>query len=158
MVLFPSLVAFDLDGTIWSPDMYMLWGGGAPFTPTSPSSLSDRSGQVVSLLGSSAEILSELKGTPGVDIAWASCTDEPTWAEECLGLFQEAGGMPLRDLVEPRGRQIFKADKKRHFERLKDEFNVGYEDMLFFDNEPGNVRSVGSIGVCSILCEDGMTR
>ena len=25
----PKLVAFDLDGTIWSPDMYELWGGGA---------------------------------------------------------------------------------------------------------------------------------
>lgn len=26
----PKLVAFDLDGTIWTPDMYML-SGGAPF-------------------------------------------------------------------------------------------------------------------------------
>ena len=25
----PKLVAFDLDGTVWTPDMYMLWGGGA---------------------------------------------------------------------------------------------------------------------------------
>lgn len=27
----PKLVAFDLDGTIWTPDMYML-DGGSPFT------------------------------------------------------------------------------------------------------------------------------
>ena len=24
----PRLIAFDLDGTLWSPDMYMLWDGG----------------------------------------------------------------------------------------------------------------------------------
>ena len=23
----PKLIGFDLDGTIWSPDMYQLWGG-----------------------------------------------------------------------------------------------------------------------------------
>lgn len=31
-VRLPKIVALDLDGTVWSPDMYMLWGGGAPFT------------------------------------------------------------------------------------------------------------------------------
>ena len=28
----PAAVVFDLDGCVWSPDMYMLWGGGAPFS------------------------------------------------------------------------------------------------------------------------------
>ena len=28
--------AFDLDGTIWSPDMYELWGGGSPFSIVDP--------------------------------------------------------------------------------------------------------------------------
>ena len=37
----PKLVAFDLDGTNWSPDMYMIWGGGAPFTVSSPTELDD---------------------------------------------------------------------------------------------------------------------
>lgn len=23
----PKLIGFDLDGTIWTPDMYQLWGG-----------------------------------------------------------------------------------------------------------------------------------
>ena len=30
----PQVVAFDLDGTVWTPDMYQLWGGGAPFRKT----------------------------------------------------------------------------------------------------------------------------
>ena len=30
----PKVFAFDLDGTVWSPDMYELWGGGgSPFEP-----------------------------------------------------------------------------------------------------------------------------
>ena len=28
----PKAVVFDLDGCLWYPDMYMLWGGGAPFS------------------------------------------------------------------------------------------------------------------------------
>ena len=27
----PVLVVFDLDACCWFPEMYMLWGGGAPF-------------------------------------------------------------------------------------------------------------------------------
>ena len=32
--LLPKVLAFDLDGCVWDPEMYELWGrGGAPFTP-----------------------------------------------------------------------------------------------------------------------------
>ena len=27
----PKVVVFDLDGCVWDPEMYQLWGGGAPF-------------------------------------------------------------------------------------------------------------------------------
>lgn len=27
----PKLFVFDLDNCCWYPEMYMLWGGGAPF-------------------------------------------------------------------------------------------------------------------------------
>ena len=27
----PKAVVFDLDGCVWRPEMYELWGGGAPF-------------------------------------------------------------------------------------------------------------------------------
>jgi hypothetical protein len=56
--LLPGLIAFDLDGTVWSPDMYMLWGGGAPFARVGDgrAALRDRKGQRVSLLGISGEV------------------------------------------------------------------------------------------------------
>lgn len=89
----PKLIAFDLDGTIWSPDMYQLWGGGSPFTVQGDGTkqLIDRAGTSVKLLGISSHILQTLKTEEKwkeTITAWVSCTDEPEWAAECLKLFK----------------------------------------------------------------------
>lgn len=89
----PKLIAFDLDGTIWTPDMYQLWGGGAPFVADGDGSkkLFDRQGAPVRLLGISSRVLQELKSEDrwsDTVVAWVSCTDEPEWAAECLNLFK----------------------------------------------------------------------
>ncbi|GMH59216.1 hypothetical protein TrRE_jg5667, partial [Triparma retinervis] len=92
----PKVVAFDLDGTIWTPDMYQLWGGGAPFSVEGPELLKDCTGQKVSLLGISGGILDELKTSEdwgGVKVAWVSCTDEPSWADECMKKFKTPMGV-----------------------------------------------------------------
>ena len=31
MTALPKVIVFDLDGCVWDPEMYQLWGGGAPF-------------------------------------------------------------------------------------------------------------------------------
>lgn len=157
--VFPRLVAFDLDGTIWTPDMYQLWGGGSPFTVESPSILRDCRGTRVRLLGAAAEILLELnRDHPDVITTWVSCTDEPDWAAECLTLFRSSNGESIGDLINGPP-QIFKANKQEHFKRLQRAFpDIPYEDMIFFDNEHGNIRSVSSLGVVSIYCPDGMLR
>ena len=83
----PKAVVFDLDGCLWAPDMYMLWGGGAPFTVRSDGDLDDSSGRRVYLLGCVRDLLFELKTDPkweGAIVAVASCTDEPFWAQECM--------------------------------------------------------------------------
>ena len=81
---------FDLDGCLWAPDMYMLWGGGAPFREGKSGELFDCSGSKVVLLGAVPEIMYALK----TDSKWkdtlcavASCTDEPGWADECMQKF-----------------------------------------------------------------------
>ena len=33
----PKVFVFDLDGCCWDPEMYELWGGGAPFKADIPS-------------------------------------------------------------------------------------------------------------------------
>mmetsp|Transcript_22660 Transcript_22660/g.53743 ORF Transcript_22660/g.53743 Transcript_22660/m.53743 type:complete len:202 (-) Transcript_22660:97-702(-) len=155
----PRLVAFDLDGTIWTPDMYMLWGGGSPFRTVSNGELRDRSGQPVRLLGISGEILDEIAVEPGwseTTVAWVSCTDEPSWADECARKFRTPSGVPLADRV--REEIIYKADKRTHFRDLRERTGIDFADMVFFDNERGNIRSVSKLGVLSVHCPNGMTR
>lgn len=157
----PRLVAFDLDGTVWSPDMYELWGGGSPFTVDSSSrnELRDRKGARIHLLGAIDSILHELHTDPlwaETRVAWVSCTDEPIWAAECLRLFNTTGGTPIGQVVH--SEQIFKANKKVHFERLKKQYpDIAFEQMLFFDNERGNINNVEQLGVKCVYCPEGMT-
>lgn len=118
-MLFPKLVAFDLDGTVWSPDMYELWGGGAPFQPVpgkaGVSTLIDKSGTKVRLLGDIANILHELKyDHPEVITTWVSCTDEPRWAQECLSKFTTSHGESIGTCINGKS-QIFKANKQVRF-------------------------------------------
>ena len=84
----PRALVFDLDGCLWAPEMYELWGrGGAPFTLTKNGNLKDRGGEEVGLLGDVRNIMLELK----TDEKWkdtvigvASTCDEPSWAQECI--------------------------------------------------------------------------
>ena len=141
--------------------MYELWGGGSPFTIVGDGSkaLRDRSGQTVRLLGISGELLHRLRHEEQFSdtiVAWVSCTDEPAWAAECLQKLKSSGGEPLASLVH--SEQIFKDNKQTHFRNLKTKYpKLEFSDMLFFDNEMGNIRSVSKLGVCCIYCPDGVT-
>ena len=155
----PKLVAFDLDGTIWTPDMYMLWGGGSPFRFVSNEELRDSSNAKVKLLGISGEILDTIateEEWADTKVAWVSCTDEPSWADECMRKFKTPMGVPLVDRVQEQC--IYKANKQVHFRDLQKRTNIAFEDMIFFDNERGNIYSVERLGVCSVYCPSGMTR
>ena len=85
------LVVFDLDACCWYPEMYMLWGGGAPFKQcgTAPNNtLTDVQNTTCRLLGDVAASWAELHrrvsaGEPIV-VGIASRSDEPAWARECL--------------------------------------------------------------------------
>ena len=89
--LLPKVVVFDLDGCVWDPEMYELWGsGGAPFKVRKDGNLSDRSGTVVRLLGDVKNIMTEFKTDSkwsDAIIAVASSCDEPGWARECIQKF-----------------------------------------------------------------------
>ncbi len=159
----PKLIAFDLDGTVWTPDMYQLWGGGPPFKHHSNGKdLIDRAGTSVRLLGITAQILADIHSNEhfrnkATKIAWVSCTDEPEWADECLAKFKTAHGLPLNAVVD--SSEIYKSNKQSHFRNLQRKYpDIAFEDMLFFDNESGNINTVSRLGVKSIYCPDGMTK
>mmetsp|Transcript_22256 Transcript_22256/g.30492 ORF Transcript_22256/g.30492 Transcript_22256/m.30492 type:complete len:176 (+) Transcript_22256:163-690(+) len=151
------------DGTVWSPDMYELWGGGAPFKKSkNGKDLIDCRGTNVRLLGIVDRILHDLRNDNKfkslTKVAWVSCTDEPLWANECLEKFLTfPGGEPLKLCAD--SSQIFKANKQVHFRKLKEQYpTIEFQDMLFFDNEYGNIQSVSKLGVKCIYCPSGMTQ
>jgi magnesium-dependent phosphatase 1 len=157
-VALPKLICFDLDGTIWYPDMYMLWGGGAPFTIVNAQKLLDNAGQEVKLLGISGKILQDINTQEefkDTQVAWVSKTDEPSWADECLRKFETPSGIKLIDTAQHK--HVCKGSKASHFRNLQRETGVSFDDMLFFDNESGNIQTVRSLGVISVYCPDGMT-
>lgn len=158
-LVFSSLMCLFVTGCLWAPDMYMLWGGGAPFKKNKDGSLVDKAGQRVIMLGAVPEVLLELK----TDAVWkdavvavASCTDEPSWAEDCLQMFEVGGGYTIKDCIHVE--EIYKANKRRHLTALSEKTGIALEDMLFFDNERGNIMDVASIGVTCCYVPDGVTQ
>lgn len=119
--------------------MYELWGGGAPFTKNqSDNTLHDRSGTKVKLLGDSAKILDSLTKPPFEDttVVWVSCTDEPTWADECLAKFTTADGTTsIGDVSDKKLNKIFKV--RRSGPSLLDIAHVPSATLSLF-TESGN--------------------
>ncbi|GLD92229.1 hypothetical protein PINS_up000762 [Pythium insidiosum] len=52
---------------------------------------------------------------------------------------------------------IYPRNKRVHFQQLKEQSGVEYEDMLFFDNEYGNISDVGRLGVVCAYCPQGLS-
>ena len=71
----PRIVAFDLDATVWYPEMYML--SGAPFKHSVRKDgrqiVIDRAGEEVYLMGDTHAILHELATDPKWADTQASC-------------------------------------------------------------------------------------
>eukprot|EP01065_Artemidia_motanka_P007069 TRINITY_DN13473_c0_g1_i1.p2 TRINITY_DN13473_c0_g1~~TRINITY_DN13473_c0_g1_i1.p2 ORF type:complete len:125 (+),score=19.29 TRINITY_DN13473_c0_g1_i1:28-402(+) len=73
----PRVVVFDLDGCVWYPEMYHLWGGGgAPFKQAAGGDLTDNAGTNVRLMGDVRAIMTSLHRDAqwkGTAVAVASC-------------------------------------------------------------------------------------
>lgn len=160
-----SLMVFDLDACCWSPEMFELWGGGAPFkvvvgTP-GEMVLSDVRGIKVRLLADVAACFSDLHARMGrnepVVAAIASRSDEPSWARECLRTFLVAPGVSMADVVPEKLIEIYKGTKQRHFQALHKKTKVPYERMAFFDDDPSNISDVSQLGVHCFLTPRGVT-
>jgi magnesium-dependent phosphatase-1 len=106
-----------------------------------------------------------------VRAAVASRTDEPEWAFDCMEHLvvqlhddkDNAGLVTLLDCFGGHRKknpliQISFQDKTHHFKRLHAATKVPYEDMVFFDNENWNIRSVSKLGVKCIYTPDGMKK
>lgn len=165
----PRVIVFDLDGTLWNPEMYQL-RGGAPFRPdtANPDVMIDRSGEKVRLIGETRRILQEFI----TDLKWkntylavSSTCDEPQWAAELLQHYKftdSKGGVVTMGSLFGDLKEIYYSGKDSHHKKILEKINrldktvTDFSQMLFFDNQMNNIRSVSDIGVTSCYCPSGM--
>ena len=149
----PKLIVFDLDNTIWTPELYQLRN-------LNRSNRYPTAHRDVKLFKGSEAILEAVRRDREMDgryantqFAVASRTKSVDWAHHLLKEFDLKGA--VFDHVE-----IFPGDKKKHFASLKQATGIDYEDMLFFDDardgKYGNCEPVSSLGVLAVHCPSGL--
>ena len=104
--------------------------------------------------------IEKLKAT-GYDIqaAVASKTDAPSWAQTCMNhlVIDDERTTLISCFDQGRLVEIAYGSKKEHLKRLQKRTKIPFEQMAFFDNEYGNIRSVSSLGVKCFYTPRGMT-
>ena len=146
----PSLVVFDLDNTIWTPELYQL-------RKLARANQYPKAHEDVKLYPAAEAIIQQIKDDreryfPGVQFAVASRTKSVDWAHDLLNQFEMR---EIFDYIE-----IFPGDKKQHFSNLKSMSGIEYSEMLFFDDNRdgkyGNCEPVSQLGVLSVHCPNGI--
>lgn len=144
-LVLPRLVVFDLDNTLWTPELYEL-------------RKRPRAGRDIRLCSGAEDALYDL----ATNDAWrdstaavASRTHRADWAEAILPDFKVAPGISALDVLPLR--EIFPGSKRKHFQNLRKRSGVPYSDMIFFDDWTVNLGEVAHMGVLGIHCPRGLT-
>lgn len=165
MDVLPSLIVFDLDACIWTPEMYELHTAPTAYDAAAGGVRAGR--DTVKLFHGSATVLRRLLTDPrfaSVKIAAASSTNEPQYAATCLAALpaDSSGEREERvcDLID--FREIYPASKgQNHFPALHKASGVPYDGMLFFD-DCGYVDNCADVvlhcpGVACVRTPHGLT-
>lgn len=151
----PSLIVFDLDNTLWTPELFQL--RKLQRNNQYPVARKD-----VKLFPAIETVLSYIRNDmaengdasifASTKFAVASRTKSVEWAHNLLEQFDLADFFHYRE--------IFPGDKKRHFNNLKAQSGIDFHDMLFFDDSRdgryGNCEPVSELGVLAVHCPNGI--
>ncbi|OTF80183.1 magnesium-dependent phosphatase 1-like protein [Euroglyphus maynei] len=145
----PRLAVFDLDHTVWPFGI-----DGFQYIPPyfyHEGKLIDVHGQEIRHFSDFPHIFQLLRDK-GIQIAVASRTKFPTGAYHLIELFDWQKYINYY--------QIYPGVKVKHFERIREESAINFNEMIFFDDEERNIIDVGQqLGVDAILVdhETGVT-
>ncbi|GMH63860.1 hypothetical protein TrRE_jg8065, partial [Triparma retinervis] len=150
LLALPKLIVFDLDATLWFPELYKL-------RSLSRSNLNPVANKDVNLYPDVVSLLSGFtEAHPSVMIAIASRTDKGPWARSLIEQFS----LP----VTPGLTEIYPGPKTAHFASLAKKTSLPFGDMLFFDDARdgrfGNCEAVARMGVAAAYVPKpgGLTR
>lgn len=151
--MLPTMIVFDLDDCLWSPEMYTLRDipsipEEGDLTPNGVPDLNLRGcvgmkvphGPTVKLFSGARLALYELASNPlykGIILASASSSEEPTFSYSCLRGIEILPGLSIDKMFQYNqiGRSgPLSPDKRTHFRLLHKESNVPYNEMIFFDD------------------------
>ena len=135
----PKLVVFDLDYTLWHPELYQL-SSGPPFKPCSDGCVLTARGERLDLFPAARAALCELADA-GVPVAIASRASEVTWALEIMRLLRVDETRTLADVIGSAPVVIQGGSKVKHLKHIAAETGVALGDMIFFDNERTNIQA-----------------
>lgn len=148
----PRVIVFDLDNTLWTPELYQL-------RRLQRQNLTPLAGKDVKLFDGAIKVLEDIipslihpeTGAPPM-LAIASRTQSVAWAEDLIDQFD------LRrrfDAIE-----IFPSHKTKHFSNIQQATRVPPEEMMFFDDardgKYGNCVPVSAMGVFCVHCPMGI--
>lgn len=141
----PSLIVFDLDNTLWTPELFQL-------RKLQRNDQLPVAGKDVTIFPGAQKIIDRLRSKEGVKLGIASRTNSGAWARDLIDQF---GLTDVFEYVE-----IFPGDKQAHFRNLKEKSEIPFNEMLFFDDNRdgkyGNCVPVSELGVFCCHCPAGL--
>tara|TARA_R110002096_G_scaffold316010_13_gene510409 strand:+ start:4216 stop:4698 length:483 start_codon:yes stop_codon:yes gene_type:complete len=148
MQVYPKLVVFDLDFTLWDCGGKWIDCTDWPFRQEQDR-VFDQSGNEFLLYAEVRELLDELQDAD-CRLALASRTTRPEWADWLLKAWDLDSWFAHQE--------IYPSSKIRHFEKLQADTNISFEEMIFFDDEERNIIEVAALGVTAVHVRNGLDR
>ena len=180
----PTLAVFDLDACFWDEEMYTLREVVDPGKNVRGSLGDDVGEGVVAAVSGRTRIrinpgaLHALQNYyrgkyPGMRLAAASSADTPLAVRigrSALAQLEIFPGVTAREVFAIGWPEGFEANLQigrtpplsankaaTHFPILRRETGVPFDEMVFFDDDPANIRDVAPLGVVCQLTPDGVT-
>ena len=135
----PALIVFDLDETLWPFAVGNNYDHPPPYRKVK-GVVCDHLGRQIKPYPDVPDILRWLHKR-NILMAAASRTETPDRAVALINLLGWADYLKLQE--------IYPEPKTTHLENLAKKTLLAFEQMLFFDNEEGNIRDVSKLGVVS---------
>lgn len=137
----PDLIVFDLDYTLWP--LHVDCDIELPLQRREARVVVDANGNEIEPFEDIEEILTTLREKCLTDKQHLAVASKAQFADKAMALIEQLGWTKFFSSF-----QIYSEPKTKHMSVLRDEFKLDrYNQILFFDDHPVNIRNVIELGV-----------